>query len=657
MRKLTLLFLFISSFAFGQGILSPPSVSLNTFNKAAYNRPKNRQLWVSGHNYSPWTMVTDATTMQGGTSRLTHKIFGPASLISFVFANSVNGSGGFEGVSSGSQLINSASLEWPAGTVSVPSKVSVGGSALFQSDFGGMSVETDPIGTYIPAGSTITYRVFNRVAFPPTSPSATLTAGGSLTVATPYYYFITSIDKFRNIESVVTSSVTATPTSGNQAITLSWTRNQYALSYNIYRSTTNTAASATLLANVPVTATTYTDNGTVTPMSTNVAPTVNNFLVLNRILRNGESNDLPLYGGTGTDRTGTNGALSVPGNDNLSVYGYGAGIVLTDDYSKPSILCLGTSIPNGGGIISFVGGVNRAVSNWFDRAIGIADNVNSLNLSVSSSTLQDLTGQTTKNARYRLAWARYVNYVWVPQGVNDMPTRTWQQIATDANNLATQITANGSRYILNTIAPYVTTTDNCLTVTNQAVSANEAVRLNYNAWARNGCRFSGSTPVLTGGTPSPYIWKVYDECTAVEVNASNVLTLNGGFYRVPTSALVSSITLTGTQTLTALAATGVTWTNSQFNGYVVKVVTGAAAGQQALIQGTGATTLALYANGSTVASITTNKGLTTIPSAGDTIEIWAVNTYDGLHPNQEGSYKIAVDAAAFITTNVKQYAQ
>lgn len=654
-RILFFALLLISQLSFAQ--VDPPGTPVFKFNKAINNRPKNRQLWVSGHNLSPWGPLVTFPTLQGGTNRLQHKILGDASLISFAFANSVNGSGGFEGVSSGAQLINSVALEWPVNTVSVLEKTSVGGSAQFQVDFDGMGVETDPIGTYIPGGSTINYKVFNRVAFPPTSPAATISSTtGTLTIGTPYYYFITTIDKFRNIESTSTASVTATPTSGNQSIILSWVRNQYALSYNIYRSTTNNASTAQLLANVRMTATSYTDDGSVTPMSTNTPPNQNSFLVANRILRNGESTNWPA-GGDGSDRTLQPGALSVPGTDNGTTYGYGAAIVLTDDYSKPSILCLGTSIPNGGGINASTGVLNRAVSNWFDQAITSVGNVNSLNLSVSTSNLQDLTGQTSKNAKYRLAWTRYVNYVWVPQGVNDMPTRTWQQIATDANNLAKKISDNGSRYILNTIAPYVVTTDNCLTIGNQTPSANEAVRLNYNAWARNGCQFIGSTPVLTGGTPSPYIWKVFDECASVEVNASNVLTLNGGYYRVPTSALVSSITLTGTQTLTGLSATGVTWTNSQYNGYVVKVITGAAAGQSALIQGTGASSLVLYANGTTTPGVTTNKGLTTIPSAGDQIEIWAVYANDGLHPNQAGSALIATDAAAFINANVKQYAQ
>ena len=77
----------------------------------------------------------------------------------------------------------------------------------------------------------------------PQSPSAALAAGGSLTVGTTYYYKITALDGVG--ETAGSVEVSATPTTGNQTINLSWTSSTAATSYNVYRTTTSGSYGAT----------------------------------------------------------------------------------------------------------------------------------------------------------------------------------------------------------------------------------------------------------------------------------------------------------------------------------------------------------------------------------------------------------------------------
>lgn len=82
----------------------------------------------------------------------------------------------------------------------------------------------------------------------PTGLAAVLVAGGSLTVSTTYYYEVTAVADQQ--ETNVSSEVSATPTSGNQTIKLTWNALQGAQSYNVYRGTA-AGSENVLVANVP----------------------------------------------------------------------------------------------------------------------------------------------------------------------------------------------------------------------------------------------------------------------------------------------------------------------------------------------------------------------------------------------------------------------
>jgi hypothetical protein len=108
--------------------------------------------------------------------------------------------------------------------------------------------------------------------------------------------------------------------------------------------------------------------------------------------------------------------------------------------------------------------------------------------------------------------------------------------------MATWASSAGAKVFLTTITPRVTTTDSGVTVVNQTQNGtNEPIRQAENNWRRAGCPISpttlaavavGTGGAITVGQAGHPITAVIDYCGAVEVNGSNTLTTNGGYYAV-----------------------------------------------------------------------------------------------------------------------------
>ena len=95
----------------------------------------------------------------------------------------------------------------------------------------------------------------------------------------------------------------------------------------------------------------------------------------------------------------------------------------------------------------------------------------------------------------------------------------------------------GRRLFQTTIVPRTTSTDSWATVANQTVRSGESVRLALNTWLRAGAPMAagvavavGTAGALVAGNAGHPLCAIFDVAAAVEVNASNVLTLNGGFW-------------------------------------------------------------------------------------------------------------------------------
>jgi hypothetical protein len=98
----------------------------------------------------------------------------------------------------------------------------------------------------------------------PTSVTGVVVSGGSLTASTTYYYRVTALDELG--ETLASVETSATTTSTNKTINLTWSFVSSATSYKVYRSTTSGVyTSPSLLAN-PV-GNLYTDDGAISIVS------------------------------------------------------------------------------------------------------------------------------------------------------------------------------------------------------------------------------------------------------------------------------------------------------------------------------------------------------------------------------------------------------
>jgi hypothetical protein len=90
-----------------------------------------------------------------------------------------------------------------------------------------------------------------------------------------------------------------------------------------------------------------------------------------------------------------------------------------------------------------------------------------------------------------------------------------------------------------TIDPRTTSTDTWMTTANQTQQSFESVRQALNTWLRAGAPMVsgaavavGTAGAITAGNPAHPLVGIQDTAAAIEVNASNVLTLNGGYWMV-----------------------------------------------------------------------------------------------------------------------------
>jgi hypothetical protein len=146
-----------------------------------------------------------------------------------------------------------------------------------------------------------------------------------------------------------------------------------------------------------------------------------------------------------------------------------------------------------------------------------------------------------------------------------------------------------------TVLPRGTSTDGWTTAANQTPGAYESVRTNLNTWLRAG--------------PSPGPDAILDIAALVEVDASNVLTLNGGRWKVG-ATLESANAEAGTDA-THIYKTG-SLLNTEYNVIVAKGQT------------------------KTITSRSTNyyntSAFSPAPTTGDPYTLVQAPTLDGIHP-------------------------
>jgi hypothetical protein len=522
----------------------------------------------------------------------------------------------------------------------------------------GAGVRSDTVGFPSAAGSTIDLRTFVRVPKPGTSGSASAVAGGSLSVGT-FYYKITTVDN--GLESGGSSEFSGTTSGGNLALQLTWTAPTYGQYINIYRGASTGAER--FLAQVPIGQNSYTDTGLITPNSGVSVPT-GTAIGLNRFMFANESGNVQYAGGAGTDQTSATGAITGQTGANTTYFPTAA-YVVADDYKNPSLLMLGDSIPTGTGIpfSTLLGPYNFHLANWFDKSFSDGQFAGTLNESIGSTKLLSILNGA-QAAWFRLSTIQYADYVISDLGINDIGAGTsWSALAAAHLSLAQTVASSGARYSLTTLTPNTTSTDAFLTASNQTAFGGEAQRLLYNAWVRAGCLVDGTgAPVQSGGSPSPLIYARFDVAANIEVNSSNILTQDGGFWIAPSAPDLTGQTLTGSPTTTSLTVGAASYTvpsasSSGLVGKAIKMTSGAANGQVAFIKNNTATVLTLFANNDVSYTGISVSGLTVAPSAGDTFSVYTIGTPDGVHPGINAHTLISTAFSTFLTTNMVAFGQ
>lgn len=617
-----------------------------------------RRLKVVGRNYAFGLQNSVGGSDIGGTQRKCHVAVGPISqLAAYVGCHLMNdtGTGATESATSSAPSITRAlnlqmrlAFEAPITSGRV-SRATLGGKETWTVSGNGPIVQTDPIGMAVPAGGTFASRLFVK---PPLIPSgagtATATAGGSLTAAT-YYYVVTRTEQ--GVESGPIAEFNGTTATTNLTLRLTWvdTRSTTADYYSIYRSAA-AAGTKQFIARTNGPVKRFDDDGGYTADSTINPPTAGTYVFNMANLTTNDGTNHVNYSGDGSDLTGAAGTGSMTTTSPNARFGYSPQCLLGDDFSGKSVVIFGDSKGAGSGFNATTG-TSPVNLNQFD--VGLADGqFNTVNACRNGSTLAELVAPTvTGGGRSRLLLIRHADWVIDEHGTNDLAiVADWTALAANKVLLGKICHAHGAKFATTTLTPRTTSTDNCLTVANQTkvAGAGTTRRDDFNAWVRNGCRMNGDTPVITGGTPSPYIDGYIEVCTYVECNSSGALALNGGFWLPPAAPVYSGVVLTGTPTTTSLdfSAGGVGAAYSNV-GRVIKMTSGARSGQVAVIQNqTGTTNFAIYANGSTSQSGIAVTGLSGAPSAGDTFDIYAPITNEGLHESIAGHYIIGTQSIA-----------
>lgn len=626
-RLLCLLFILGCTSPSMAGSVPPPPPTPNVAPFLPYSLATRHGGWhIIGRN-STWSVNfgSNAGTDIGGTSRYLVTTTGAVSTLRLHFFNSrPGGSNDCAGIN---PVIMRCSIEYPLGTGI--QQVAVNGQTTWVVGADNPGTWSDPIGIVIPTGTQFGVRTYVRVSNPPTSPSATTTSTtilpGNLSTSTTYFYKITSIDN--GIESGPSSEVSASPTVGNAAVLLSWTTNAFATAYKIYRSTAT--GTEVFLTSVNAPQAQWTDTGAIAP-GTATPPALQKYC-LNRSSQSGESNNYVVNAGNGSDQTGATGALSSVNGVELT-----PDLIIGDDANNTTLACLGDSIGSSNGTSP----VNPWLQNWFDFGITTTSNSSS-NLALSGTKCSDIAVANANSMRWRMSQLIFSDYVVSNLGINDLAAgSTWQTLATNQLTIAKICNLRGQRYCLTTLTPNTTDTqDNWVLIANQATKSYETNRQNYNTWLRNGCEVSAGSPVLTGGTPSPYIFAIFDVASYVEVNASNVLTLNGGFWRVPASAALTGQAATGTPTTTSITISGAAYTSGQYVNYAAYGTSGVNNGVGRLITANNATTLTVSA-------------FPSAPASGDTFSIYQIYVQDGTHLTDFGHSTVGTQFASFITSKV-----
>lgn len=220
---------------------------------------------------------------------------------------------------------------------------------------------------------------------------------------------------------------------------------------------------------------------------------------------------------------------------------------LTDYMFYPYMIVSQDSVASTTPCVGLVGdsimvGANEGDKGFAIRALG--DEVASLSVAESGSSIQFFA---TKSANVnRKTLMANCTHILCDFGINDIRAggagRTAEQVANDLLTYATYWMRRGIPFWQTTLTPNTNSSDSWATAGNQTFpgASNETQRTTFNSWIRAGAPIDPTTKVyvvagtggaLTAGQPGHPFAGTFDTAATVEVNSSNVLTLNGGYWK------------------------------------------------------------------------------------------------------------------------------
>ncbi|MCR5864656.1 hypothetical protein [Aquincola sp. J276] len=367
---------------------------------------------------------------------------------------------------------------------------------------------------------------------------------------------------------------------------------------------------------------------------------------LDTMLLAGESTSaLGTGAGYGPNAAAAAGAIAGGATGPSSVRCVGPSAIISSRGEQRAVLGIHDSIGAGVGIPDDIPtpSITLRMNNWFTGGLRDAGHKAFAQHSIGGEQLSTLfdAGAALPQWRSRLTKLRFSDDVFCNLAYNDFPTKTWQEIALYMIKMAKLAAAAGARFHAVTSIPSVQVVGNIWRASTQVPTWVEK-RTAWNTWLRNGCQLDSSgVPVLSGGTPSPYVFGVFDLAAELEVDENNVLTRNGGRFICNPTPRYGGLVITAvsgavnTVPVLTIGAGGLpAYTGGAFGLHpLVGVIrTGVAAGQSAICTTANtATTVRLYGHNTGSPTGVLTPGLSTMPEVGDIVDIYESASNDGIH--------------------------
>ncbi len=204
-----------------------------------------------------------------------------------------------------------------------------------------------------------------------------------------------------------------------------------------------------------------------------------------------------------------------PGGFKANLYHPWMLLGVTNPRHRPVVVIVGDSIITGYFAATLNGVPQSGVTNDYGYVdLALNDTIPTVKVSRGGGTAQYFAVQ--RRAWYRHTMMSVGTHCVVGYGTNDVGNgRTIAQMQADLTTIWNYAKLLGMKVYACTLPPRTTSTDNFQSAANQSVMTNEANRTALNDWIRT--------------VPAP-LSGYFDVADAVEVNASNVLTRNGGYW-------------------------------------------------------------------------------------------------------------------------------